>query len=381
MIFKSCPLKQDELQVMESISKMYKALRHQLMEPVRWSGALRRNTFARAIRGSNSIEGYIVTVEDAIAAVEGEKPSGAEDETWYAVMGYRSAMTYVLQLARDPNLTLNEGHLRGLHFMMLEHDLPKHPGNWRPGPIFVRDEAKRENVYEGPPVESVPKLIGELIDYLESGEDKSHILVKAALAHLNLVMIHPFSDGNGRMARCLQTLVIATDGILDPTFSSIEEYLGSNTQEYYEVLAATGKGAWHPRNDTRQWIRFNLVAHYRQAATLLRRSRTMSKLWDELETQIRKKGLPERCIPALSDAAIGYRIRSAHYKHLADVSPLVASRDLKAMVKAGLLEATGEKRGRAYTAHEWLRKIAAKIRDEEPRRIPNPFKNMHQLIA
>lgn len=67
------------------------------------------------------------------------------------------------------------------------------------------------------------------------------------MAHLNLVMIHPFSDGNGRMARCLQTLVLAREGILEPEFSSIEEYLGRNTQDYYSVLAETSEGSWHPK--------------------------------------------------------------------------------------------------------------------------------------
>ena len=54
------------------------------------------------------------------------------------------------------------------------------------------------------------------------------------MAHLNLAMIHPFSDGNGRLARCLQTLLLAREQIVSPVFSSIEEYLGQNTQAYSE---------------------------------------------------------------------------------------------------------------------------------------------------
>ena len=57
-------------------------------------------------------------------------------------------MTYVLQLAKDSSFAFNDGFLRSLHFMMLYYDLTKHPGNWRPGPIYVRDEAKEANVYE-----------------------------------------------------------------------------------------------------------------------------------------------------------------------------------------------------------------------------------------
>ncbi len=62
------------------------------------------------------------------------------------------------------------------------------------------------------------------------------------MAHLNLTMIHPFKDGNGRMARALQTLVLSREGIVSPVFSSIEEWLGKNTLPYYNILAETGEG-------------------------------------------------------------------------------------------------------------------------------------------
>jgi len=72
-------------------------------------GLLRRNTLARAVRGSNSIEGYNVTAEDAIAAVDGEEPLAADREAWLAVTGYRYAMTFVLQLTKDKNFIYSEG--------------------------------------------------------------------------------------------------------------------------------------------------------------------------------------------------------------------------------------------------------------------------------
>ena len=93
------------------------------------------------------------------------------------------------------------------------------------------------------------------------------------MAHLNLVMIHPFKDGNGRMARALQTLVLAREAILAPEFSSIEEYLGRNTPAYFDVLGQVGGGKWQPERDARPWVRFVLTAHYRQALILERRPR------------------------------------------------------------------------------------------------------------
>jgi Fic family protein len=375
MLFKGASLRKSEIKVINAIGEMYKSLRYVLGTTPRWQGSLRRSTFARAIMGSNSIEGYRVTVEDALAVAEGEEPLDAEQETWQAIVGYRNALTYVLQLCKDPNFRMNEGYLRSLHFMMMQYDLSKNPGNYRPGPIYVRDDAKNMNVYEAPPADLAVKLVSELVTYLNSEEDSNHVLIKGAMAHLNLVMIHPFSDGNGRMARCLHTFVVASRGISDPTFSSIEEYLGRNTQDYYEVLAAGGQGSWNPQNDTRPWIRFNLTAHYRQAATLLRRNRMMAMLWDELEREIKAVGLPDRALLALSDAAMNFRVRSVHYKNLAGLSQVVASRDLKEMVKAGLLIAIGEKRGRTYKASDRIREIAVRIREKEPRGISDPFQS------
>jgi Fic family protein len=373
MIFRSSDLRKEELEVIKAIAGMHRSLKFSLSTPSGWEGVLRRNAFARAIRGSNSIEGYVVTAEDAIAAAEGDEPLEAGEETWHAITGYRNAMTYVLQLSKDSTFAFNDGFLRSLHFMMLYYDLPKHPGNWRPGPIYVRDDSKGETVYEGPPADTVSKLIAELIEYLNGPRDREHALIKAAMAHLNLTMIHPFSDGNGRMARCLQTLVLAIKGIVDPTFCSIEEYLGKNTQDYYDVLAAVGQGKWNPHRDTRPWIRFNLTAHYRQAGTVLRRTEQIKKLWDALEVEIAKRNLPERVIGAVADAAMGFRVRSATYRHFADVSKVVASRDLRAAVDSGLLVPTGERRGRIYRASEEIRQIATKIRSSEPKGIPNPF--------
>lgn len=373
MLFQPCILDETEQVVIGRIDSLRDRLRYAVGDhPGRWHGQLRRNAFARAIRGSNSIEGYNVTVEDAIAAAEGEEPLDASTETWAAIQGYRTAMTYVLQLAHDPHFAYSPDLIRSLHFMMLSYDLSKHPGRWRPGPIYVRDEGHHEVVYEGPDADLVPGMIDELVRALGSEAYRTlPPVVAAAMGHLNLVMIHPFSDGNGRMARCLQTLVLARTGALAPPFSSIEEYLGRNTQPYYEVLAKVGAGRWNPDRDTQPWIRFCLTAHFRQATTLLRRSREMERLWNMIETELIQRGLPERLIFALADAAVGLKVRNATYRPVAEISDQGASRDLRIAVDAGFLVGHGEKRGRFYTAAPILVEIRERTR--EPKGVPDPF--------
>jgi len=371
MLFRAPKTLAEEALVLEKIEAIKEQIGAATRTPARrWKGVLRRNSFARAIRGSNSIEGYNVTVDDAIAAAEGEEPLEASQEAWAAVTAYRKAMTYVLQSADATTFVYSSDLIKSIHFMMLDYDLEKSPGKWRAGPIFVRDEERDENVYEGPPAELLPGLMDELCADLQA-DTSSSVVVRAAMAHLNLVMIHPFRDGNGRMARILQALVLARGGTLDPLFCSIEEYLGGNTRAYYDVLSVVGAGRWQPKRDARPWIRFCLTAHYRQAVTHVRRVEQLGRIWTLAEEQLVALGLPERAAVAVVDAGMNFRVRNATYRPAAGVSDQVASRDLKALVDAGFLVPKGERRGRFYIASPKLRELVSGV--PKPGPVEDPF--------
>lgn len=373
MLFSPPPLEASEQAVLERIEELRKALRYATAERRRWTGLLRRVLFARNIRGSNSIEGYEVSLDDAlsIALMEDEESFDAEQETKAAVIGYRNAMTYILQIADDPHFSYSEGLIKSLHFMMLHYALDKSPGRWRPGTIYVRDDNTGQTVYEGPEAIEVPGLMTKLVAELNAFSNEAPV-VRAAMAHLNLAMIHPFRDGNGRMARALQTLVLAREGILVPEFASIEEYLGRNTPAYYEVLADVGQGAWHPANDARPWVRFTLTAHYRQARTVQERIKETEQTWNQLETMAKEQRLPERSLSALYLATVGFRVRNAMYRADAEVSDLVATKDLATLVGRGLLEPKGERRGRFYVAAAPLVEIRRAL-DSQRTPIEDPF--------
>lgn len=371
MLYRVHDLPADFTKVVTEIDHARDKLRfHLQQQPRRWTGLLRRSTFARAIQGSNSIEGFNVTDDDAVAAVDQEEPLDEKTEAWFAVSGYRAAMSYILQLADDPYYVHNEGTIRSLHYMMTGYDLSKNPGRWRPGLIFVRHELSGEVVYEGPDVELVPGLMREFVESLNAPSPHPP-MVRAALAHLNLVMIHPFSDWNGRMGRAIQTFVLARERILDPHFSSIEEYLGRNTQAYYAVLAEVGQGSWNPNNDPLPWLKFCLTAHYRQAETLLRRTKETERLWTVLEEELKRRGLNDRLLGALGDAAFGYRVRNSTYRKLVQVTEQTATRDLQKLVEIGFLEPRGERRARYYVASDRLRKIWGEV--QQPRIVTDPF--------
>jgi Fic family protein len=378
MIYQVPELGLQEDAALAKIQELRRELRYYVAEPRRWVGYVRRVLAARAIQGSNSIEGYNVSVEDAVAAVDGDEPTAAENRDWLAVSAYRRAMTYVLQLAHDKHFEYSAALLRSLHFMMTEYSLDASPGLWRPGPIWVRNDATGDIVYEAPDGELVPELIDELVDQLSTDQDTPP-MVRAAVAHLNLAMIHPFRDGNGRMSRGLQTLVLAREQILSPEWSSIEEYLGANTDAYYRVLAEVGQGAWNPYHDAGPWVRFCLRAHYIQAASVLRRVRESEGIWREIEQLMVTHRLPERAMTALFDAAIGLRVRNSSYRSVLkqsdeEISNQVATNDLRAMVAAGLLAQRGRNRGTYYEAAPPLIEIRARIRaDRQPLDADSPF--------
>ncbi len=327
---------------------------------------------ARAVRGSNTIEGFTVSVDDAFAAMDDQEPMDAGDLAWHAVRGYRDAMTYILQLAKRTPLSLSADTILALHFMLQQYDLGKWPGRWRPDQVFVFDADNEVTVYVGPEAEDVPGLVDELVDQVNTADLQADSLVTAAMAHLNLVMIHPFKDGNGRMARCLQTLLLAAAGTASvPEFASIEEYLGGHEQDYYRVLAQVGGDEWSPHRDTRPWIRFCLTAHYRQAARVERRAEIAAKLWLTAEELVAGVKFPERCVQPLTFCMTGRYLRNSTYRQLVpDITQNVASRDLTELVKAGLLEAVGEKRGRRYVPSADLRKTAIAVREEVNSRLP-----------
>ena len=314
--------------------------------------------------------------EDAIAAIDGEDPANTDRETWRAVVGYREAMDYISQRRQSPSFAITGDVLLAVHFMICQSDMASHPGQYRPGWVGVRNTKTGEVVHEGVDRDQLEPLIHELLDYVNHAEVDS-VFLRAAMTHLNLALLHPFTDGNGRTARCIHTAVLAGDGIVAPAFSSIEEYIGHNQQDYYNVLAEVGVGAWNPRRNAKPWVRFCLAGHYRQAQTLLRRTRELERVYAELMNLVESRGFPERTAMALLQAAFGSKVRNSSYRVSADVSNNLASRELKMLVDANLLVSEGEKRGRFYTAAPTVAEIRRRLR--LLKQIDDPFDPDGQL--
>ncbi|QNP65107.1 Fic family protein [Streptomyces genisteinicus] len=354
MLFPTPALDAEDQRVLGEIDGLRRSLRLRVRStPTKWTEGLRKFLTADAVAASNSIEGFKVSTVDVEDLLEGERDVDVSEEDREETLAYQRMMTYVQTLHDATDFRYGKGLLNALHWMLQghRHSQRKPAGQWRRGPVYVTD-ARDPSIaaYTAPDAAEVPALTGELVDWLNA-EDGTHPLVRAAMAHLHLVAIHPWADGNGRMSRSLQTLMIARQGELAPEFSSIEAWLGrpGNTWEYYRELQRRG-ATYRPDQNVSGWVRFNLTAYHQQAQTVRNRLDRSSRVWVLLGEFAQVRGLEERVVSALHDVAMSGRLRRTRYERTEDLSLQRAQRDLRDLVAAEVLTPVGRTRARFYTA-------------------------------
>lgn len=342
---------------LEKLDRLRRSLGHEVSQPSPWLGTLRRLVKAASVESSTSIEGFSVPQEDAVAIVSGEEPADPEDESRMAVACYARAMDHVGVMALDPGFTWRDRVILDLHFDACYFQRDKSPGLWRTGPTGVTGSDGRL-IYEGPEADDIPLLMAEVVEWLEHGDLDAHVVIRAAMAHLHTVSVHPFRDGNGRVARIVQSLVLVREGLLSPEFASIEEYLGAHTPAYYGVLQRVQGGRYQPERDASAWVSFCVEAHAAQARQRLEQVQEAGARWTFLESVIEPRSWPDRLVIALEQSLIGGTDRTS-YGQEADVSPATASNDFRRLVDAGLVAARGRGRSTRYHASDDLREHVA----------------------
>jgi len=321
--------------------------------PMPWLGQLRRHVKAAAARSSISIEGYEVSEADSVLLAAGEHGEDG-DEAQLALTAYARAMDHVGVMTEDPGFSWSERAILDLHFDACLFQRDKRPGRWRDGPISVTSPNGGPPEYVGPPAERLPALMGEVVDWLEHGDLDAHVVVRAAMAHLNVISVHPFADGNGRVSRIVQSLVLARAGLLTPELGSIEEYLGHNTAAYYRALRETQGGSYRPERPADGWVGFCLDAHIAQAQTRLAQIEQAAVRWSLLEALVEERDWPDRIVIALEQCLFEGASRVA-YSSEAGVSSVTAGGDLRRLVDGGLVVREGRTRNTRYVASEALR--------------------------
>ena len=318
-----------------------------------WIGALRRQVRASSVEGSTSIEGFSVGPGEAVALVSGDQRVDPDDENRQAVACYARAMDHVGVMAADPLFAWSDRAVLDLHFDACSFQRGESPGRWRSGPVGVTGGDGRIR-YQAPDAAEVPGLMAEVVEWLQNGDRGVHTVIRAAMAHLHVVSVHPFRDGNGRISRIVQSLVLAQEGLMSPEFGSIEEYLGQHTSDYYAALNEAHGPTYQPQRDASNWVAFCIKAHLSQARQRLTQIKDAAARWTHLEDLVKSRNWPNRLVIALEQSLMGGSDR-ASYATEADISPATASADFRRLIDAGLVEQEGRGRSVRYRAGEGLR--------------------------
>jgi len=200
---------------------------------VHWLPALQVESRARAAHSSTSIEGNPLTLSQ-VEAISRGKSAGAGKADEKEVKNYLAAMRCV---ERSSRRKLDENMILRLHSILMKGLLPEEKcGRYKQKQNYVTDE-KGIRVYTPPSPKDTPKLMKELVGWFNSGEAAElHSVIVCAVLHHRLVSIHPFSDGNGRLARALSIWVLYQKGYDTRHIFSIDEYFADNRKFYYDKI-------------------------------------------------------------------------------------------------------------------------------------------------
>jgi Fic family protein len=318
-----------------------------------WLGSLRRQWRASSAESSIEIEGYRVPSEETLAITSGAEPPDPTDEDRMALSSYARAMDHVGVMAADEEFEWVERVVLDLHFDACYFQKDKDPGQYRKRGIEVTSPGGGPPMYTGPPADHVRPLMREVVQWLSAGDLDAHIVVRAAMTHLNVVSVHPFRDGNGRISRIAQSLVLALGGLLAPEYVSIEEYLGEHTDAYHAALQAVQGGSYQPQHDAMPFVRFCAGAHLEQARRRLLQLTQAGQRWAYLEQLVEKRGWPDRLVIALEQILFHGTDRTT-YAAEAEVSAPTATNDLRRLMDAGLIQQRGRGPSTRYVASERL---------------------------
>lgn len=323
-----------------------------------WLGRTRRDLEAEAIAASTSMEGIAVTVEEVRRILVGEKPKEVSPEDRDLVLGYQSAMEYVLRRADDPGFTWQRELVLGLHDRVLAGNYARGAGRFRETQNRVVRASEDRVVYLPPPPDEVPGLVEEMCTW---GQDHADLdpPVLAALLHVRTAGIHPFSDGNGRTARVLASLAMYRGDFRLPEFTSLEEWWGRHLPDYYAAFDCLGE-EWNPDADVTSFIEAHVTAQVNQVEALSLRQETERALWTVLEDVAAELGMDRRAANALYDTFLGRSVSNEYYRRLTDIHVNTATNDLKRLAASGLLEGSGYGRARAYHATTRLYEAVAR---------------------
>jgi len=208
-----------------------------------WEAKFRREAAEKMIHHGTHLEGNPLTEEEVHDVLSGEEVV-ARDRDIQEVLNYRNVLKYIDRIANSvqtgvPYQITIETILE-IHALTTEKILPVEViGAFRARQVVIKNSKTGQVSYTPPPAVEVPFLIEDLVNWINgSGSADLHPVIKAGIIHYEFSRVHPFVDGNGRVARAIATLVMFLEGYDIRKFFSLEEYFDEDPMRYYLTLQA-----------------------------------------------------------------------------------------------------------------------------------------------
>lgn len=282
------------------------------------SPELRKRNRIKTIQSSLEIEGNTLTVEQITDLIDNKRVLAPKKD----ILEVKNAIRVYAKL--DSFNAYDIDSLCNAHRLLMT-GLVDHPGQLRKTSVGI---VKGENLaHIAPPGEMVYPLLKDLFNYLKN--DKDLLLIKSCVFHYELEFIHPFVDGNGRMGRLWQTMILKEYSKVFE-FLPIETLVKERQREYYDVLGKSDK-----QGLSTAFIEFMLGIIYLALDELLKTQNITATDSDRIN---------------LFKELIGDKefSRQGYLRYNKDISSATASRDLKNAVDNGILIKTGDKRLTKY---------------------------------
>ena len=205
---------------------------------------LRASARVGTVHYSNLIEGNELPLIEAERATRGQLPPDTHAKI--ELVNYVGALDLIDQRLADGSLEMTAAFLKDVHKAITQglgreddpHFKPHHEGEWRDGEALVVDRMTRRVMHEGPPQAEVePRMLGMfqwLNEMLKRGDYPPFVM--AGVMHYGITDVHPFADGNGRVARLFQVALLMSADVLPGRMFSFERYYAEDRDAYYRAL-------------------------------------------------------------------------------------------------------------------------------------------------
>ena len=308
-----------------------------------WIAGMQERALVLEAHHTTHIEGTHLTLDQSERLLAGERPDGVKADDAKEVTNYRKAVDLVADYlgSGDP---VTEGLIREIHKRLVRgvRGNSAAPGEYRKIQNYVANSVTKEIIYTPPSPQEVPPMMAEFVLWLNAEEDVHPILV-AGIAQFQLVHIHPFLDGNGRTARLLSMLCLYRKGYDFKRLFTLSEYYDRDRPSYYRAIQSVRKRDL----DLTEWLEYFTFGLQWQLAEVQEKGETLIRM----DVLAKKHRLSARQLVALELAQNGSAFQMQDLEaRCPGVHRRSLQRDLRELVEAGLLEATGATNRLVYRA-------------------------------